>query len=294
MVPSKPGEVIRVLHDGISSGHGHTSRAESIAERLSHSGFEVVLYDLDEPTPQEKLIGEEANLIGTVIDSYRPRRYFDEIGLELSSRVLQIIDFDEQEAWGDWILDPFSTKKEAGVTWFQGLDYAIVPDLLGFQPKAELNDHLIISIGSSSPQILEPALVHMLCDLWVEVTLVSKEPLSFRAPENMMLLAPKPRLEFWKIVSEHSFMISNAGVTGLERIYLGIPGVCVPTESNQRFAARALQRAGANVFSLEGGTFPPLSSLMERSETWKRIPEKVSIGQGLNDVLKRFVYAKPA
>jgi len=291
---SKAGKIVRIFHDGISSGQGHKARAETIAQRLGAFGFEVVIYDLDELTTREKLIQDEQNLVGTVIDSYRPRRYFADIDVERSPRVLQIIDFDRQEAWGDWILDPFSATGEVEVTSFRGLNYAVVPDLPDFQPRAALNDHLIICLGSSSPLMLGEPLLHQLSDDWAEVTLVASEPTPFKQPHNMKMVAPKSRLEFWKLVSEHSFMISNAGVTGLERVYFQFPGICIPTEPNQRFAARALASAGVNICSLGAGPFPPLSSLAKHEVAWNRIPEKVSIGDGLEDVLKEFVHAEPA
>lgn len=290
--PSAAGKKVRIFHDGLTSGQGHRSRAQTVAKRFGLLGLEVMLYDLDELMPRSKFIQDEENLIGTIIDSYRPRRYFSDIGLDVTSRVLQIIDFDEQEVWGDWIIDPFSVAGDAGLTRFRGLHYAIVPDLPAFQPKASPNDHLIVSLGSSSPLIIGEPLLHQLCDAWGVVTVVAQELTLVKQPDNMKLVAPKSRLEFWKLVSEHGFMISNAGVTGLERVYFQFPGICIPTEPNQRFAARALADAGVNMFSLGVGPFPPLSSIAKHEVAWNRRPERVSIGHGVEDVFKEFVHAE--
>lgn len=280
--------MIRIVYDGPSSGLGHKVRADYLASKYISFGIQVFLQSLDDPPAALSLGLQPDHDVPTIVDSYRPQSFLSKVWLGNPQSTLQIVDFDEQQAWGSWILDPFRATPPSRRNSFRGLNYAIVPELQGVSRTSPQFDGVIVSLGSSSLEALDRSVMLRLSNLWEKVTIISNRPHAFELPKNCKVVKPKSRTAFWNLANQHRFMICNSGVTCLERIKFGMPGLCIPTEPNQKYAAMELLNSGANIFGPSYGTWPQLSSLTNKEHFTELKPEQVSLGEGLDEVLKWF------
>ena len=240
---------IAVLYDYDSKGSGHRRRAEHLVSRYRQIGLEASCVRLDSNSKHSAFWeqGDALQELPThiIVDSYQPAHHFDPLINFLNNPpVMQVIDHSFQSRWASWFLDPFSTLR-ASPQVFQGLEYAITCIDTGVRPwsEQESSERVILSVGASDPFFLEALLQKVAArPLYV----ASPKPLDFD-PQMIRRLWFTDQLEFLKEMSQARFVISNCGVTGLQRFALGVPGFAVVTEQNQKDAALAIKDAGATV-----------------------------------------------
>lgn len=183
---------------------------------------------------------------------------------------MQLIDFPGQYIFADWLIDPFTTvsgEVAAIERIFQGLEYAVFAKptadkgLTQSTGEQRQGKTCFVSAGASTaiPHLKET--VSYLSSQGFRVRLYTQHSNLFGNLENVEVVKPLERQAFWATCMEEAdFVITNCGVTALERLSLKIPGLSIVTEANQVAAGRALQRVGVSVLLEDSREIEPVVS----------------------------------
>lgn len=243
-----------VIYDGPKFGSGHFRRSTFLKREIESRGVLVSSLALDPVS--EGLSLEDAlflqisqsdfeSVTHLVVDSYAYSHALESVVHGTRLRTLQLIDFTKQSAWGDIILDPFRAKSPSqGV--YQGAEYAVFEP----PPVAAISDlqaeprQLLIATGSSVTR-----LHHSLAELelqWASIIVASPGKPLYESSKVRWTWS-EDQDEFLRLLGADNYVVSNCGVTGLQRLTSNSRGLSLVTEDNQALAGRELSRIGANV-----------------------------------------------
>ena len=281
-----------VAYDSTSRGRGHFRRAQFIKSLSASLGHHAVLQELTICGSDDcfgscnEVLERHKNVGKLIVDSYKPANCFSAWSHEKSgASTMQIVDFAGQEIWAEYKIDPFSVLAEAPQT-FQGLSYAVanlnsVPShlLQPSQPKSGL----LIATGSSSTPIHEN--LAELARLWPQITVISPHSQPPILPGSVNWVRPLGESDFLRLMRASQAVVSNCGVSGLQRLLLSCPGFSFCSESNQYDAAIALRELGVNVHFEPD---PLVGQLLLGKPPQPEFLEVDRIGSGLVDVLREF------
>ena len=244
-----------MVYDGPKFGAGHFRRCTFLRREIESRGTRVSTLGLD-PVHEGTSLEEALHLqisqsdfeLAThlVVDSYAYSEVLESlVHSHPRLKTLQLIDFTEQPAWGDLILDPFRAKPPAPRI-YQGLEYAAfhpAPESANTDQRNEQRQ-LLIATGSSVT-LLHNSLAELERQ-WDSIIVASPGKPLYES-SRVSWIWSEDQDEFLRLLAAEKFVISNCGVTGLQRLTSGSRGLSLVTEANQTLAGRELSRIGANV-----------------------------------------------